>query len=222
MKCLFCKSVTNPFASVEHIIPQSIGNVDHILPKGIVCDLCNNYFSRKVENGFINSEALLDIRRRMNIPNKHGKIPISLKNNSFKAPEQRVVARFLAKVGLEVLAQRAISGNVPNWQSDIIENKNLDTVRNFARYNISDEEWPFIYRVLHPVNATFFENNEYYEVLHEYDLLYTKANELYLVLSIFGVEFTINMGGPTIEGYKAWLVENNFESHLYIRKKVQR
>ncbi|MBT3070018.1 HNH endonuclease [Rhodomicrobium sp. Az07] len=34
------------------LVPESLGNRQHVLPKGIVCDGCNNYFSRKVENRF--------------------------------------------------------------------------------------------------------------------------------------------------------------------------
>lgn len=46
MKCIFCKDSSDNSTSVEHIIPESLGNKD-ILPKGIVCDSCNNYFAVK-------------------------------------------------------------------------------------------------------------------------------------------------------------------------------
>ena len=48
MRCIFCGSDTSQSTSVEHIIPESFGNSKAILRKGIVCDKCNNYFSRKV------------------------------------------------------------------------------------------------------------------------------------------------------------------------------
>ena len=38
--------------SKEHIVPQSLGGTEHILPPGVVCDKCNNYFSRAVEKPF--------------------------------------------------------------------------------------------------------------------------------------------------------------------------
>jgi hypothetical protein len=44
MKCIFCKS-DGPFTSVEHIIPHSLGNDLIVLPKGCVCDKCNNICS---------------------------------------------------------------------------------------------------------------------------------------------------------------------------------
>jgi hypothetical protein len=49
--CLFCQSETEQFLHDEHIIPESLGNRTYVLPKGIVCDKCNNYFA-KLDNYF--------------------------------------------------------------------------------------------------------------------------------------------------------------------------
>jgi len=49
MRCLFCKCPSDDATSVEHIVPESLGNRRHILPRGAICDRCNNYFSREVE-----------------------------------------------------------------------------------------------------------------------------------------------------------------------------
>lgn len=49
--CLFCRDKNNTFQKIEHIIPESLGNKAYVLPKGIVCDKCNQYFS-KLENYF--------------------------------------------------------------------------------------------------------------------------------------------------------------------------
>jgi hypothetical protein len=57
MRCIFCKNDSSNSKSVEHIIPESLGNTTRTLPKGVVCDTCNNYFARKVEKPFL--EALL-------------------------------------------------------------------------------------------------------------------------------------------------------------------
>ena len=53
------------------------------------------------------------------------------------------------------------------------------------------------------------------QVVHEFNFLITKVCEMYFVIAIFGEEFTINMGGPTIEGYEVWLRENDGASPLY-------
>lgn len=49
------------------------GSVTIILPKGVVCDKCNNYFARKIESPFLNSEAVLQLRQELEIPNRDGK-----------------------------------------------------------------------------------------------------------------------------------------------------
>jgi hypothetical protein len=40
--CLFCRRSDGGFASVEHIIGETIGNDTIVLPRGVVCDRCNN------------------------------------------------------------------------------------------------------------------------------------------------------------------------------------
>lgn len=74
MKCIFCGVDSSDSKSVEHIIPESLGNSTAILRKGIVCDKCNNYFSRKVEGPFLNSETILMIRQELELPNKRRKL----------------------------------------------------------------------------------------------------------------------------------------------------
>jgi hypothetical protein len=220
--CIFCKSTNTSFNSIEHIIPESLGNIEHTLPRGVVCDSCNNYFSRKVESPILNSPEMLDIRRKMLIPSKKGKIPESAKKNEiqFTFPDKRLMARFIGKIGLEVLVKRAIDANIVGWEKEIVENTDLDPIRNFSRYNICKGNWLFEVRILHPVNALFFDGREYYELLNEYELLYTDSNELYIVVSLFGVEFTLNMGGPSVGGYISWLKNNGSISPLYTRKNL--
>ena len=45
MQCIFCHTDSSTSISVEHIIPESLGNKHHFLPKGYVCDECNHYFA---------------------------------------------------------------------------------------------------------------------------------------------------------------------------------
>ena len=77
MRCIFCKSSSSSSKSQEHIIPQSLGNVDHVLPPGIVYDGCNNYFSRKVEGPLLETEYFRQLRSRHWVPNKRGRVPPS-------------------------------------------------------------------------------------------------------------------------------------------------
>lgn len=76
MRCIFCKLPSDLNKSVEHIIPKSLGNDDHVLKAGWVCDACNNYFARKVEAPFMNSEYGKLSRFEMGIPSRRGRTPI--------------------------------------------------------------------------------------------------------------------------------------------------
>ena len=75
MRCIFCKSDSSNSKSVEHIVPESLGNKSYILPKGIVCDSCNNYFALKVEKPVLEMPYFQSLRGRNVIANKKGKIP---------------------------------------------------------------------------------------------------------------------------------------------------
>lgn len=76
-KCIFCTKVDGPFRSVEHIVPESLGNNSgrHVLPKGIVCDPCNNYFASSIEAPILNHISFRNLRAKYQTPTKRGKIP---------------------------------------------------------------------------------------------------------------------------------------------------
>lgn len=74
MECLFCQT-HQPKTTVEHIIPESLGNKDLIL-ENQVCDQCQNYFGREVENYVLNKTPIGFWRAYFGIPNKKGKLPI--------------------------------------------------------------------------------------------------------------------------------------------------
>jgi HNH endonuclease len=75
MRCIFCKSDSTKSRSIEHIIPESLGNIEHILPRGVVCDTCNNYFARKVEGPLLETPWFRHARSRQWVPNKRGLTP---------------------------------------------------------------------------------------------------------------------------------------------------
>jgi hypothetical protein len=60
---------------VEHVISESLGNTKHVLPRGVVCDRCNNYFARKIEAPILNSAFIKTLRGRNLLPNKRGRVP---------------------------------------------------------------------------------------------------------------------------------------------------
>lgn len=52
--CIFCRS-TGSFNSVEHIIPESLGNDIVVLAKGWICDKCNQIISKVERHVVFNS-----------------------------------------------------------------------------------------------------------------------------------------------------------------------
>lgn len=74
-KCIFCKQDSTNSQSVEHIIPESLGNEELILEKGVVCDKCNNYFSREIEGPILNLNGFKQLRFYEMIESKRGRIP---------------------------------------------------------------------------------------------------------------------------------------------------
>ncbi len=80
-QCIFCKSTDNTFTSIEHIFPESLGNKEKILPKGIVCDKCNNGILANLDNELVDFGVIKFFRTLNGVENKKGKIPITNLNN---------------------------------------------------------------------------------------------------------------------------------------------
>ena len=74
MQCIFCHKDSGASKSVEHIIPESLGNKHHFLPKGYVCDECNNYFAVKIERELLEQPYFKSMRLRNEIATKKGKL----------------------------------------------------------------------------------------------------------------------------------------------------
>jgi hypothetical protein len=245
--------------TIEHIIPESLGNTDHVLPRGWVCDKCNNYFSRKIEKPFLDSMDIKAARFEMRVPSKRKRVPPatgvhsqsrtrvsvffgrdgelfvcadegedesrwinSLKTHkrgtlylpAAQAPKiDYVVARFIAKVALEALAERALE--IEGWNDELVEKRELDEIRKYVRTGNPGLIWPVNIREIYKKEAVFTEPNaQPYQVLHEWTILHTPQDEFYVIIAIFGVEYAINLGGPEIDGYVAWLQENEGVSPL--------
>lgn len=75
MKCIFCNIPSLDSKSVEHVIPESLGNTTYVLEKGVVCDGCNNYFARKIEQPLLEMPFFKQLRHKLNIESKKGRIP---------------------------------------------------------------------------------------------------------------------------------------------------
>lgn len=255
MHCIFCKTDSAKSRSIEHIIPEALGNIEHVLPRGIVCDPCNNYFARKIEGPLLETPWFRHVRSRQWVQNKRGTVPgmtglvpgarvladiwmdgtaltfgsrnpkdllqletaiISGRARSVYIPvitaiDQTLMARFLAKVAIEILAQRLMK--VDGWEEELLGNAQLDQLRRYARVGDRPSMWPFSRRRIYGEDDLHLDG---YQVLHEFMLLWTESRELYAILCLFGEEFAINFGGPEIDGYTRWLAKHHNQSPLYL------
>lgn len=76
MRCIFCKAISDKSKSREHIIPESLGNVEHVLERGVVCDSCNQYFAIKLEKILLDYPYFKHVRHYAGILSKKGRVPL--------------------------------------------------------------------------------------------------------------------------------------------------
>ena len=194
-----------------------MGNTDHVLQRGAVCDACNQYFSSKVEGPLLDSGLFRHIRARMDIPSKRGRVPTWDTTDGVETPNYRLMGRFLGKVGLEAFVLKVLA--VDGWNDEVVQQNGFDDLRRFSRFN-EGADWPFTTRTLHPVNAIFSDRGRDEHLLNEFDILMTDRSEVYSVVSLFGVELVINLGGRTLDGFREWSAANDFASPLYAGKNA--
>lgn len=118
------------------------------------------------------------------------------------------MSRFLAMMALEALALRfSCRGEADR----IVDEPSYDLIRNFARYGTGVKEWPYHRQVLYPMDTLMRhpDTGEWVQVGFGHDLILTPYPETYFVFHLYGVQFAINLGGPSIHGYELWLENNN-------------
>lgn len=255
MRCIFCTAPSDGSRSEEHILPEALGNQEHVLPPGVVCDACNNYFAVKIEGPLLDTLHFTNLRARQEVPNKRrrlpmmrgiypaARIPIGLQrtddglsigplretdNDQFvrtvlarksgriwmpqEGPvDERLLARFLAKVAVEMFADRYLKAG--ESAGSLIDIAQLEDIRRFARRGDRPPAWPVHRRRIYPEDTVFGDDGE--QVMHEFDFLHTTEGELFAVVCIFGDEFAINLGGPSIDGYVDFLDTVGGRSPLY-------
>jgi hypothetical protein len=228
-----------------------------VLPRGIVCDGCNNYFSREVERPFLEAPAVKALRfhqllesRKKRIPPingiissgisatvmrdyKTGNLSVDVPVEFFEKltamergvlvlplsatpPSDSVISRFLAKIALESMALRLCK--FPEGIDYLADDSQFDPIREHARRG-KHQTWPVHTRRIYAADAAITgEQSDRKQMVHEFDFLMTDQNELYHVIAIFGLEMTINIGGPDMDGYIEWLNKNCGASPLYSGK----
>ena len=71
--CLFCRS-SGPFSTVEHIVPESLGN-DELVLRNEICDGCQSYFGTKIERFVLSNTPFAFWRTLLGIRSKSGRLP---------------------------------------------------------------------------------------------------------------------------------------------------
>lgn len=259
-RCIFCKKDSCTSVSEEHVIPESLGNTTLILPPGIVCDGCNNYFSREVEKPFLESAAIKRLRSFEFIESKRGRIPpmegsladgspveihplargkvkafVNVPTGAFQKildgelsqiiiqtelpiTHDATTSRFLAKAALEAMALRILDS--PTHLAWLVDDPQLDSIREHARRGTTSA-WPFLTRRIYPAKRRWQnQNGESVQLVHETDFLVTPKEEMYFVMALFGLEMSINIAGPSVEGLQEWLDSHGGISPLYYGERA--
>jgi hypothetical protein len=73
--CLYCKREDRRFTSEEHVVPESLGNREIVLPKGVVCDKCNNEKLSTLDQTLVNFMPVSARKTMVGIPSKTGALP---------------------------------------------------------------------------------------------------------------------------------------------------
>ncbi len=262
MRCIFCKKDSASSKSVEHIMPESIGSKKRVLSRGVVCDKCNNYFARKIEEPVLSHPSIRNLRAWHQVPNKRGKFPSLLghiggtdiavgfrrdRNGKPKLeterlrdtehlstelraglpngflfliemdPPKREMSRFLCKMALESVAETFAS--VEGGTEEVVDEVFFDNIRTYARYGNNYSEWPYFQRRIYPETTLMRhpETNEWIPIGFGFCWFMNKRRETLFVFCFYGIEFVINVGGPSIRGYEEWM-----EDHGNISPMVER
>jgi hypothetical protein len=92
-RCIYCLSTTGPFASEEHVYPESLGNADLILPRGYVCDRCNNGILSELDNALLRFDPITFLQVLFVPYTKEGKLPrANLQNIAMRRTGPRNIA----------------------------------------------------------------------------------------------------------------------------------
>lgn len=132
-------------------------------------------------------------------------------------PPKREMSRFLCKMAIETIAQTF--ARVDGGTEIIIDTDFYDNIRTYTRYGNNYSEWPYSQRRIYPETTLMRhpETNEWVTVGFGCCWFMNKRQETLFVFCFYGIEFVINVGGPSIRGYEEWL-----EDHKNISPMVER
>lgn len=155
MKCIYCLRTNREvnFIKREHIIPKSIGGIDK-LNLGIVCDECNEYFS-KYEKRFVydtpislekinqkNKDRHGSFCSNLGTVNEGGNIKLGYIEQGF-APH--IIPQFIVSDGDMVVFEGDVSFDYQKQYNDMLNNIRKENVKKIVHLNFEDLEVNKVY-----------------------------------------------------------------------------
>lgn len=123
--------------------------------------------------------------------------------------------RLLAKMAVEYFVF------LLNQSDDVCDYVRTDpafkNIIQFVRFN-PKIDWDYNVRRYYELNK-FHEDVLFDEINWECDFLFTEEGEIYYIVIMFGIEYAINLGGSSVEGYKRWLDKYHNISPLYLPRE---
>jgi hypothetical protein len=102
-RCIYCLSTSGDFTAEEHVFPESLGNDELILPRGIVCKECNNRTLAQLESALIDFPPLALLRVQYVSYTKKGKLPKADFGNATMERTHPRHIQFVAKGGSKII-----------------------------------------------------------------------------------------------------------------------
>jgi hypothetical protein len=129
----------------------------------------------------------------------------------------REMSRFLCKMALEASAELFIEDE--EGLERLVDEPFYDNIRQFARFGSRPVRWAFSQRVVFPSDTMMRhpQTSEWVTAGFGCTLFMTRRFETFFAFVMYGVEFVINVGGPSIRGYEEWLSEHGGISPLIER-----
>jgi hypothetical protein len=127
------------------------------------------------------------------------------------------MSRLLAKMSLELLGLRFLHD--PQLIDRLIQDDHWERIRRWARFGDNFDDWPYANRSVFPEETLMRhpDTGVLVQAGYSLDLFVTKRRETFLAFILYGHEFVINTGGPSVKGYEEWL-----EQHRGISPLIER
>lgn len=209
--CIYCKSEDAEFKNVEHTMPEALGNETSILPRGYVCNSCNNELST-VEGRFIETLPISMMRLLTANVNKDGRFPSARYDkihfertspNSMKSRSQggkatqishteladgilkinmpTITSRIDYKACARTLAKMALGSIAIERGRNVALEPRYDSARNFVVRGGSFSNWLFVNKTAKPNKGAYCQ------------WINGSPSGTYLFVDLFGAQFVMGL-----------------------------